>query len=92
MHAVGPPTHSRQIRLYLLKVPGDLGTMGKINGTTHGIGGRAMKVTCRVCGRTTEVAIWSEEYERLKAAEDPAYVCDACAQKIRVEAQNEQSH
>ncbi|PSR22834.1 MAG: DUF2197 domain-containing protein [Sulfobacillus acidophilus] len=51
-----------------------------------------MKVTCRVCGQTAEVAIWSEEYERLKTAEDPAYICDACAQKIRVEAQNEQPH
>lgn len=66
--------------------------MGKISGTIHGQGGLVMKVTCRVCGQTAEVAIWSEEYERLKTAEDPAYICDACAQKIRVEAQNEQPH
>ena len=49
-----------------------------------------MTVKCRVCGRMVEVASWSEEYERLKASDDPAYVCDPCQQRIQAEAQGQQ--
>jgi uncharacterized protein YlaI len=51
-----------------------------------------MKITCRVCGHAVELATWSQEYERVKLADDPAYVCDACQQKIRTEAQHDQPH
>ncbi len=51
-----------------------------------------MTVKCRVCGRTVEVARWSKEYERLKATDHPAYVCDSCQQRIRTDAQNQQPH
>lgn len=49
-----------------------------------------MTIQCRVCGHKVEVAAWSREYERLKSSDDPAYVCDACQEKIRVEAQKDQ--
>lgn len=49
-----------------------------------------MELTCHVCGQTVNIATWSEEYERLKSSKDPAYICDACQQKIRLDAQNDQ--
>lgn len=51
----------------------------------------AFTVTCRVCGHSIEVQTWSQEYERLKIyADDPAYVCDPCQEKIRQDAWREQ--
>lgn len=47
-------------------------------------------VRCRVCGREVKVESWSREYERLKASDDPVYVCDPCQEHIRVDAQNQQ--
>lgn len=49
-----------------------------------------MTVACRVCGRSVEIQSWNYEFERLKASDDPAYVCDPCQEKIRAEIQNEQ--
>lgn len=51
-----------------------------------------MTATCRVCGHQVVVESWSKEYERLKLSNDPAYVCDACEQKIRSDAQHNQTH
>ncbi len=49
-----------------------------------------MVVRCRVCGRTVDVAAWSREHEILKkASDDPAFVCDACQEKIRAEAKKD---
>ncbi len=47
---------------------------------------------CRVCGKEITIESWSHEYEKLKVADDPAYVCDPCQEKIRVEVQNDQPH
>ncbi|NMP22450.1 DUF2197 domain-containing protein [Sulfobacillus harzensis] len=49
-----------------------------------------MELKCRICGQAVEVPVWSEEYERLKSSDDPAYICSACQEKIRFDAQKEQ--
>lgn len=49
-----------------------------------------MEMKCHICGRSVDIPTWSEEYERLKSHDDPAYICNACQDKIRIDAQNEQ--
>lgn len=50
----------------------------------------AMELKCHVCGHAAEIPTWSEEYERLKSHDDPAYICPGCQDKIRMDAQHEQ--
>lgn len=50
-----------------------------------------MIVRCHLCGQSVDIAAWSREYEVLKkSSDDPAYVCDACQDKIRHDAQKDQ--
>lgn len=49
-----------------------------------------MELKCHICGRTVEVETWTEEYQRLKESIDPAFICDACQEKIRIEARQDQ--
>lgn len=49
-----------------------------------------MEIKCHICGQAFEVPTWSEEYQRLKSQDDPAYICTRCQDKIRFEAQNDQ--
>jgi len=48
-----------------------------------------VELKCHICGRAVELPIWAEEFERLKVADDPAFICEACQKKIRVDAQND---
>ena len=49
-----------------------------------------MQVRCQICGKVTEVAVWTKEYQRLKDSPDHPYICRACQQKIQSEAKKDQ--
>ncbi len=48
-----------------------------------------MEVKCGICGQAVELAKWQEDYERLREhPETPEpYVCEACQDRVRRDAQ-----
>jgi len=46
-----------------------------------------MDLVCQVCGRTSTVAKWQPEYAEARQGKAPAYICPACQDRIRAEAQ-----
>lgn len=49
-----------------------------------------MQRQCRVCGKSLTIDEWSQDYDKLKVSDDRAYICPACQERIRIEAQKEQ--